>query len=382
MLAIEDGPLPRKLEVLSSITKIGGRATFMQCLQEKHTGVLSSLRQACLCRRCGSQLFLLTQCYCPLRDGRNRMMYVFACNDAQCAASGSDAWRCFSIEINADDDVDEDEGGDDEEEEGADGAAKVAASWWAAQGDWNAFPPLATYVAPEPDLGSVTATGSPTSPSGATAEAEEMKKMEAINAESSMPDADVKQLGEEIDLKDKPTDVAYNEFSYRVEKEPRQVLRYQRNGVPIFMNPDATIQLVVPPCAHCGGLRAMEMQVMPTAIYLLQVDKHLPKDGKQRLAAGATLGLGLDFGTVTVYTCMAGCTKRYERGTEGADAPDADAASAPVLTASDSLRKDVVVDVLVREEFLFVEPPPMEDHEAAAEGRMTMKQLVQGTAGP
>lgn len=344
-LAIADEPLPESEELLSSVTKIGGRPRFIRPLPSLYGDQLrDQMYKECFCRRCKSQLFLLAQCYCPIHDGRNRMMYIFCCNRAGCVGMGDDAWRCFTVETN----LDEDDDGDNE------GGAADAAGW--AWGGANAFPPVATFIEPEP--------ASPPSPVGNVVNiAEELKKAAELNEKSSLPDHEIQELEQQVDLKDKPVDIAFEEFRVRLERSPRQVMRYQRNGIPIFMDPDQTIQLVIPPCNRCGGPMGMELQLLPTALYFLHVDQHLPKDvPEQSKNSGGTLGCGADFGTISVYTCVAGCSG----STKPILSPQQEAAS----FTTDS------VDCVIKTEFLYVEPPPKEDHAAAADGRINMRQAL------
>lgn len=53
----------------------------------------------------------------------------------------------------------------------------------------------------------------------------------------------------------------------------------------------------IPKCPHCGSARVFELQVMPTVIYQMKAWKHTNRKDDE----------GMDFGTVTVFTCSRQC---------------------------------------------------------------------------
>ena len=212
------------------------------------------------------------------------------------------------------------------------------------------------------------------------------EKMREINARSEgITESDLEELDRNFDLKNKSTDIAYEKFRSILSRCPTQVLRYQRHGIPIFMNPDKTIHVVIPPCEMCGGPRAMELQLMPTAIFFLQVASFVDVDVVA--ARKPATDDGLDFATVTVYTCLRGCQFRH-RGARELMQPHHDRQLGVAATGdgrppvpshlgttwwSDDGGHDghqreeggtarVVMRMMWRSEFLFVEgPPTMED---------------------
>eukprot|EP00698_Gefionella_okellyi_P025003 TRINITY_DN900_c0_g1_i2.p1 TRINITY_DN900_c0_g1~~TRINITY_DN900_c0_g1_i2.p1 ORF type:complete len:340 (+),score=60.14 TRINITY_DN900_c0_g1_i2:47-1021(+) len=89
-------------------------------------------------------------------------------------------------------------------------------------------------------------------------------------------------------------DPAFAAFMDRVARVPDQVLRYERNGAPLWissMHEPATDD--IKPCS-CGAPRTFECQIMPQLLHVLHVDTQL---GAQ----------SIDWGTVAVYTCSADC---------------------------------------------------------------------------
>ncbi|GAB0495581.1 hypothetical protein MMPV_006883 [Pyropia vietnamensis] len=152
---------------------------------------------------------------------------------------------------------------------------------------------------------------------------------------------------------------AFRAFAAAVSDAPTQVLRY--GAVPLWTSAtgvppsDATGGGGVPPCGACGARRAFELQVLPSLLYYLSLDngrgdgepakavgdmdaggdaaggreargadKRAAKEtgretGKGGKAADAAAGRQLkallaggdvDWGTLAVYTCVAGCAAR------------------------------------------------------------------------
>lgn len=89
-------------------------------------------------------------------------------------------------------------------------------------------------------------------------------------------------------------DKHFRKFRKEVSKEPEQILRYKRNGSPLWIGDVqqtfgvAEEQLVIPKCEVCGGNRQFEFQVMPQMLLLLK-DEHL------------------DWGILAVYSCAKSC---------------------------------------------------------------------------
>jgi pre-rRNA-processing protein TSR4 len=89
------------------------------------------------------------------------------------------------------------------------------------------------------------------------------------------------------------SDKAYNKFMKRVAYARDQVLRYDRNGEPLWVSAEKTLSSSdIPPCSICGGRRVFEFQVMPQLL--------------NELGSISTEGF-LDWGVLVVYTCEASC---------------------------------------------------------------------------
>jgi len=63
----------------------------------------------------------------------------------------------------------------------------------------------------------------------------------------------------------------------------------------------------IPKCLPCGSARVFELQIMPTFIYQLRPDVYCHKKGEEQ---------GMEFGTVTVYTCSGQCSGRTQEEIE------------------------------------------------------------------
>uniref|UniRef100_A0A0A9WW25 Programmed cell death protein 2 n=1 Tax=Lygus hesperus TaxID=30085 RepID=A0A0A9WW25_LYGHE len=82
---------------------------------------------------------------------------------------------------------------------------------------------------------------------------------------------------------------------------------------PLFMNPPHVAQTTrISPCTYCGMARIHELQIMPTALYYLHVADYLPVAQTGGTIRSANMD-GVDFGTVTVYSCAHECA-RHAKG--------------------------------------------------------------------
>lgn len=100
-------------------------------------------------------------------------------------------------------------------------------------------------------------------------------------------------------MKARHGDAIFSRFMKKIAVCPQQILRYCRGGEPLFISePPAA---AVTPCSSCGGPRTLELQLMPALVSLLQrtVDDSGDCCSEQ--------DVGLEFGTVLVYTCTKSC---------------------------------------------------------------------------
>ena len=101
-------------------------------------------------------------------------------------------------------------------------------------------------------------------------------------------------------------DPIFRKFRERVDREPEQVLRYDRGGTPLWIGPKTpeVAKREVPPCAVCGGPRVFEFQVMPQLAAVLEQET----TAREVRSAVATKAMEeLDWGVLAVYTCSKSC---------------------------------------------------------------------------
>eukprot|EP00388_Colpodella_angusta_P003589 GDKJ01012582.1.p1 GENE.GDKJ01012582.1~~GDKJ01012582.1.p1 ORF type:complete len:290 (-),score=41.45 GDKJ01012582.1:96-848(-) len=189
-------------------------------------------------------------------------------------------------------------------------------------------------------------------------------------------------MEKEIDMKNKASDVAFDKFRRRIERCPKQVIRYQPQGQPLFMNPASIKDAKVPACGRCGGPQAMELQIMPTVIFLLKTadfvkesaTSHVPltsaaasaevsEDVKEAVRAA---GEGVDFATVTCYSCRnASC------GSDTASLFEGQELNSPFAIAGKGIIGGNDVKFNIRKDFLLVEGAPTLDEEIQAQQKGT-----------
>ncbi|EDV23288.1 uncharacterized protein TRIADDRAFT_58416 [Trichoplax adhaerens] len=85
----------------------------------------------------------------------------------------------------------------------------------------------------------------------------------------------------------------FEKFMKRLQRYPKQVLRYNRGGSPLLMTATETDIIAVPDCPRCSSKRVFEFQLMPTLIYELK-----------EISPSSSVP---EFGTVFVYTCDNSC---------------------------------------------------------------------------
>ncbi|XP_014474555.1 PREDICTED: programmed cell death protein 2 [Dinoponera quadriceps] len=85
-------------------------------------------------------------------------------------------------------------------------------------------------------------------------------------------------------------DQIFAEFRTKVQKDPDQILRYNKGGEVLYISPHNQIT-DVPKCPECNGNRQFEFQIMPQLLYYL----------------GSTDFKCLDWGILAVFTCEQSC---------------------------------------------------------------------------
>ncbi|KAG5479433.1 hypothetical protein LSCM1_04696 [Leishmania martiniquensis] len=331
LLGLFDGYMSHKRDRLTSETKLGGTPTYFPPLGDAEK---AQIHRWTSCGICGHAMSLLAQAYSPLPTApathpHHRMVYVFACNSAYCSRQPASSMVSFSVQVDQEDEQALAENTDEEDEDEAIKMGPLLPS----ELHEAVLPPCYVYIGAEPSREVVEPTDIE----------RELIKMAEENARSAVSDEELQQLEQLVDLKGKRTDYLYERFRSRVARAPHQVLRYYERTVasavaeaaaalpsassrakdakPIFMNPDKVKAMVtIPACACCGAAQTAELQVMPTALYYLQVSQYT---ALARAGAAAVTGPeralsvnaddGCDFGTITVYVCAKDCAAR-QRG--------------------------------------------------------------------
>ncbi|KAK3586101.1 hypothetical protein CHS0354_033221 [Potamilus streckersoni] len=90
-------------------------------------------------------------------------------------------------------------------------------------------------------------------------------------------------------------DVFFHKFRNKISPCPQQCVRYDWNGIPLYINKPSPLSAEQTTCSECGCLRVFELQLMPALVPYL----HLPQ----------SIDPAVEFGTVLIYTCKASCWK-------------------------------------------------------------------------
>ncbi|XP_047363626.1 programmed cell death protein 2 isoform X2 [Vespa velutina] len=89
-------------------------------------------------------------------------------------------------------------------------------------------------------------------------------------------------------------------FRTRIEQNPEQVLRYERNGQILYISGSTKIK-DVPKCSLCGGERQFEFQIMPQLLNFLNYKDVINS---------------LDWGILVIFTCKKSCMPKEEYAIE------------------------------------------------------------------
>ncbi|XP_078400804.1 programmed cell death protein 2-like [Cetorhinus maximus] len=89
-------------------------------------------------------------------------------------------------------------------------------------------------------------------------------------------------------------DRTFVKFMKQISNCPEQILRYCWNGSPLLLSsPPVGIKTTTPACGVCGSARVFEFQLMPALVNMLK------SAGREEV--------GVEFGTVLIYTCEKSC---------------------------------------------------------------------------
>ncbi|XP_062850915.1 programmed cell death protein 2 [Trichomycterus rosablanca] len=97
---------------------------------------------------------------------------------------------------------------------------------------------------------------------------------------------------EAMALHESPDTKVFQKFKECIAIEPHQVLRYCREGCPLWVSSKHVPSKAEIPKCPCGADRIFEFQIMPQLLNSLKVDRP---------------DASIDWGTLVIYTCAASC---------------------------------------------------------------------------
>lgn len=101
---------------------------------------------------------------------------------------------------------------------------------------------------------------------------------------NEIPDSELEKYGGESS-----EDKTFTKFKKRIQSNPDQVLRYERDGLPLWITSKYRLKTEeIPACSNCNSARTFEFQIMPQLLNSMKHDE-------------------LDWGVITVYTCSNDC---------------------------------------------------------------------------
>lgn len=68
---------------------------------------------------------------------------------------------------------------------------------------------------------------------------------------------------------------------------------------------EVTVNPAIPPCS-CGAEQVFDMQLLPSILHVLQVDKSAPDSGTHGLGSAFDHG-GMNWGNICIYSCSQNC---------------------------------------------------------------------------
>uniref|UniRef100_A0A4W3J980 Programmed cell death 2-like n=1 Tax=Callorhinchus milii TaxID=7868 RepID=A0A4W3J980_CALMI len=295
------------------------------------------------CAPCGDPLVHLVQVYCPLVDSPyHRVINVFACARPECWGN-SESWRVLRSQYLA---LEEDRG---RECKVTEEFSMTTSDWCDEADDWGIADPVTLGSSPE-RLPETTRVCSPSADPLVAAQVisfqglslqepcqprpvsdrrlfhshtfrpfyiSVVEENDYTAAECSDHDQrllqeyqsreglDIQRIASEGCESSSKTetyeksnvrhgDQIFLKFMKQIACCPSQILRYSRNGVPLFISsPPPNYQSAIPCCQACGGRRVFEFQLMPALVTML--------------TGTGTDSLAVEFGTALVYTCELSC---------------------------------------------------------------------------
>ncbi|CAK9832289.1 Programmed cell death protein 2 [Anthophora retusa] len=123
-------------------------------------------------------------------------------------------------------------------------------------------------------------------------EQEEIKKYETMLQEGEAGTLQHEDVQNELlSMANQTEDETFSKFCSITDKYPDQILRYNRGGDVLYISAENKID-EVPKCSECNGERQFEFQIMPQLLNFLELENTLKC---------------IDWGILTVYTCVKSC---------------------------------------------------------------------------
>ncbi|XP_014234718.1 programmed cell death protein 2-like [Trichogramma pretiosum] len=123
-------------------------------------------------------------------------------------------------------------------------------------------------------------------------EAEELKKFEELVKSGKVSLQSEKGVDEDLlKLAYCEDDEVLMKFKERTQNEPKQVVRYNRGGHPLFVS-SSNQPSEIPNCELCNSERQFEFQIMPYLLTTLKIDSAFNC---------------IHWGTIAIYTCKNSC---------------------------------------------------------------------------
>jgi len=116
-------------------------------------------------------------------------------------------------------------------------------------------------------------------------------------------------------------DRAFLSFNDRLKRSPRQIVRYAKEGTPLWSLPSSSSSSIVVPDCPCGEKRIFEFQLVPHLLQVLDVDNHAQKFNNKKKSSSDNDMMdlneefssgGQNWGTIAVYTCSISCDEYPE----------------------------------------------------------------------
>lgn len=307
-------------------TKFGGQPLFPTCLGEQQ---LQRLSPDLICSQCDHRLLFVGQVFCPLSlDHLDRILYFFACDQAQCK---SDNWlllRCVyepsasktttkgtCANMTAATSVEFDEPSWDDEDKKAENTTESIEE---EPSELKESIPIdsidQTITLDSFSTGQLIPYYVEAHEERLEDEAQMNTHVEELLAKynankdsnDSIPATEYAAFDETNLLENYNNDPVMYKFYKRLGLCPSQVLRYHWNQSPLVNVGD--FQTPSSECSSCGAKRVFELQLMPGLLHFLRYQRPVDSSKLSSDSVNYNRPTNLDFATLLAYTCSQNCS--------------------------------------------------------------------------